>query len=102
MRKRARNVWLMYYRRFLAAVHELLQPTHYLEIGVREGRSLALARCPAVGIDPFYAVDVELSNHVTLVRTTSDEYFARPEPLAATGGEPFDLSFIDGLHLFEF
>ena len=31
-----------------------------------------------------------------------DEYFARPEPLAATGGEPFDLSFIDGLHLFEF
>ena len=92
----------MYYRRFLAAVHELLQPTHYLEIGVREGRSLALARCPAVGIDPFYAIDVELSNHVTLFRTTSDEYFARPEPLAATGGEPFDLSFIDGLHLFEF
>jgi hypothetical protein len=55
-----------------------------------------------VGIDPFYAIDVELSNHVTLFRTTSDEYFARPEPLAPTGGEPFDLSFIDGLHLFEF
>lgn len=69
---------------------------------MREGRSLALARCPAVGIDPFYAIAAELSNHVTLFRTTSDEFFARPEPLAATGGAPFDLSFIDGLHLFEF
>jgi hypothetical protein len=92
----------MLYRPFLTAVHELLQPRHYLEIGVREGRSLALARCPAVGIDPFYAIAAELSNHVTLFRTTSDEYFARPEPLAVTGGERFDLSFIDGLHLFEF
>lgn len=92
----------MLYRPFLTAVHELLQPRKYLEIGVREGRSLALARCPAVGIDPFYAIAAELSNHVTLYRTTSDEYFARPEPLAVTGGVPFDLSFIDGLHLFEF
>ena len=37
-----------------------------------------------------------------LFRTTSDEYFARPDPLAPLGGLPFDLAFIDGLHLFEF
>lgn len=92
----------MLYRPFLTAVHQLLQPGRYLEIGVREGHSLALARCPAVGIDPFYSVTAELSNHVTLFRTTSDEYFSRPQPLSATGGEPFDLCFIDGLHLFEF
>lgn len=92
----------MLYRPFLTAVHELLQPRRYLEIGVREGFSLALARCPAVGIDPFYALQAELDNQVALFRTTSDEYFSRPNPLAVTGGEPFDLSFIDGLHLFEF
>ncbi|MBA3530276.1 MAG: class I SAM-dependent methyltransferase [Propionibacteriaceae bacterium] len=92
----------MLYRPFLSAVHELLQPSHYCEIGVRLGNSLALARCPAVGIDPAYGITAELSNHVTLFRTTSDEYFSRPDPLAVTGGEPFDFFFIDGLHLFEF
>jgi hypothetical protein len=44
----------------------------------------------------------ELNCDLTLVRTTSDEYFARDEPLAPTGDKPFDLAFIDGLHLFEF
>lgn len=92
----------MLYRPFLSAVHELLQPRHYCEIGVRLGNSLALARCPAVGIDPAYGITAELSNHVTLFRTTSDEYFSRPDPLAVTGGQPFDFFFIDGLHLFEF
>jgi len=92
----------MLYRDFLARVHELLQPKHYLEIGVRLGNSLALARCPAVGIDPYFGITAELHNSVDLFRTTSDEYFTRPDPLAPTGGVPFDLAFIDGLHLFEF
>ena len=87
---------------FLTRVHDLLRPRHYLEIGVRNGNSLALARCPAVGIDPTYNITAELHNQVHLFRTTSDEYFTRPDPLAPTGGEPFDLAFIDGLHLFEF
>ena len=39
---------------------------------------------------------------LALFRTTSDEYFSRPDPLAPIGGIPFDLAFIDGLHLFEF
>lgn len=92
----------MFYRQFLTSVHQLLEPRHYLEIGVERGISMALAQCPAVGIDPAFTIQAELSNHVTLFRTTSDEYFHRPDPLAPTGGEPFDLSFIDGLHLFEF
>jgi len=44
----------------------------------------------------------ELDGDFGLFRTTSDEYFSRPDPLAATRGVPFDLSFIDGLHLFEY
>ena len=92
----------MLYLDFLRAVHEQLAPEAYLEIGVRNGNSLALARCRAVGIDPAFAIHAELDGDVALFRTTSDEYFSRPDPLAPTHGTPFQLSFIDGLHLFEF
>jgi hypothetical protein len=92
----------MGYLPFLTTVHELVRPEHYLEIGVRHGGSLSLASCPSVGIDPAFAVTAEIDTRVSLFRTTSDEYFTREDPLAATGGQPFDLSFIDGMHLFEF
>jgi hypothetical protein len=92
----------MRYLEFLDRVHTLVEPTNYLEIGVRFGHSLALSRCRSLGIDPAYVVEAELSGEVHLRRTTSDEYFTRPEPLAVTGGEPFDLAFIDGMHLFEY
>lgn len=92
----------MRYLPFLTAVHELVDPAHYLEIGIRNGSSLALAKCRSVGIDPAYNITAELSAHVSLFRTTSDEYFSRPSPLAVIDGERFDLTFIDGMHLFEF
>lgn len=87
---------------FLEAAHRRLQPQAYLEIGVDKGHSLALSRCRSVGIDPAYSVLAELDGDIALMRTSSDEYFTRPDPLAPTGGVPFDLAFIDGLHLFEF
>ncbi|GAB3757791.1 class I SAM-dependent methyltransferase [Microlunatus parietis] len=86
----------------LAEIHRRLQPERYLEIGVRQGHSLALARCQAIGIDPQYAIEAELRCDVALFRTTSDDYFNRPDPLEPTGGRPFDLAYVDGLHLFEF
>jgi hypothetical protein len=92
----------MQYLEFLSRVHTLVEPENYLEIGVRFGHSLALSRCRSVGVDPAYVIRAELSGEVHLQRTTSDEYFTRPEPLAPTQGEPFDLAFIDGMHLFEF
>jgi len=92
----------MRYSEFLSSVHRLVRPERYLEIGVRKGMSLALARCRSVGIDPAYSIEAELDADVALFRTTSDEYFARADPLAPVQGEPFDLAFIDGMHLFEF
>ncbi len=92
----------MRYLDFLGHVHEQLNPERYLEIGVRRGLSLARSRCRSVGIDPLFEIVVELDCDLVLFRTTSDEYFARPDPLAPTGGKRFDMSFIDGLHLFEF
>lgn len=92
----------MRYLEFLSRVHATHLPDNYLEIGVRFGHSLALAQCRAVGIDPAYVVEAELSGEVHLRRTTSDEYFTRPDCLDVTDGQPFDLAFIDGMHLFEF
>lgn len=92
----------MDYLDFLPGVHERLAPSTYLEIGIRNGVSLSLARCRRVGIDPAYNLTAEIDGDLALFRTTSDEYFNRPDPLAPTGGRPFDLAFIDGLHLFEF
>jgi hypothetical protein len=92
----------VFYYAFLAELHRRLAPRAYLEIGVRDGGSLAQSHCRSIAIDPAFAITVELDADVALFRTTSDEYFARAEPLAPTGGQPVDLAFIDGLHLFEF
>jgi hypothetical protein len=92
----------MHYLAFLETLHRLLAPKRYLEVGIRNGVSLSLSRCRSVAIDPAFSVTAELDGDFALFRTSSDEYFTRPDPLAPTGGEPFDLSFIDGLHLFEF
>lgn len=92
----------MDYLRFLRGVHELIEPDTYLEIGVHNGSSMSQSRCLSVGIDPAFAITRELNCPVRLFRTTSDEYFARPDPLAPTGGVRIDFAFIDGMHLFEF
>jgi hypothetical protein len=92
----------VYYLDFLAALHERLRPRAYLEIGVRHGDSLALARCPAVGIDPLPNLRVTLPASAKVVRETSDEYFERERPRRPLGGRRPDLAFIDGMHLFEF
>jgi hypothetical protein len=86
----------------LAALHAKLRPRTYLEIGVNDGRSLSLSRVPSVAIDPAFKVTSELSADVHLARTTSDEFFARADPLAHFRGVPVDLAFIDGMHLSEF
>lgn len=84
----------------LAALHEALAPAAYLEIGVRHGRSLALASGPALGVDPAPDLKVELPPSTTVLRMGSDDFFEleveRVRELAP------DFVFIDGMHLFEF
>lgn len=87
------------YLDILAELHERLSPSLYLEIGIRHGRSLALARGPAVGIDPQPNVSVELPPSTRLIQATSDQFFSA-EPSALAG--PIELAFIDGMHLFEY
>jgi Glycosyl transferase family 2/Methyltransferase domain len=81
----------------LARLHRELEPAHYLEIGVRHGASLVLARGPAIGVDPAPALDWDLPPATRVVPLTSDEFFAElPNEIT------FDLCFIDGMHLFEY
>jgi hypothetical protein len=108
---------------FLRRLHELARPRNYLEIGVSSGRSLALSRVPSIGIDPAFRVTVGQRLDVHLVKQTSDDFFARPDPILHLrsgrnpirnlrrgrsafghyrGGTTLDLAFIDGMHLFEY
>lgn len=86
----------------LTSLHEVVRPRTYLEIGVNDGRSLALSRVPSVAIDPAFKVTSSLRAPVQLERTTSDEFFARPAPLKFLPRPVIDLAFIDGMHLSEF
>lgn len=92
----------MHKHELLTALHERLRPRTYFEIGVRTGKSMELSRVPSIGVDPFFAITREQHCDLHLVRTTSDEFFARPDPFAHFEQPVFDLAFIDGMHLSEF
>jgi predicted O-methyltransferase YrrM len=108
---------------FLRALHAVAEPRNYLEIGVSTGASMAQSRVPSIGIDPAPNVKRTLGSDVQIVQATSDDFFARPDPLEylRTGRNPvrnlvlgraptarradettLDLAFIDGMHLAEF
>lgn len=86
---------------FLGRLHGRLTPRTYLEIGVSDGRSLALSRARTVGVDPAPKVASEIHCDLQLVKATSDELFAREGSLDHLDGV-VDLALIDGMHLFEY
>lgn len=84
----------------LKKIHSLLQPDNYLEIGVQSGKSLALANCSAIGVDPMPQVKIKLASGTQLVKASSDEFFeSYAEKMIKA---PLELVFIDGMHLFEY
>jgi len=86
----------------LEQLHGCLEPRSYLEIGINAGASMSLSRTRSIGVDPFFTVRRELACDLQLVRASSDEFFARADPLAHFGGVAPDLTFIDGMHLAEY
>jgi hypothetical protein len=86
----------------LSELHERLAPRSYLEIGINDGRGLARSRTRTIGVDPDFKVRVDLACDLQLVKATSDDFFARPEPIAWFPDGVIDLAFIDGMHLFEY
>ncbi|MEU2733175.1 class I SAM-dependent methyltransferase [Streptomyces griseoviridis] len=107
---------------FLRGLHRASANRTYLEIGVNDGRSLTLSRVPSIAVDPAFKVVAEVRCDVHLVKATSDDFFARADPLGhlrggrhpvrnlRRGRHPLghwrrpvlDLAFIDGMHLFEY
>jgi hypothetical protein len=86
----------------LRQLHDRLEPDLYLEIGVDQGQSLALARGRAIGIDarPNLSLTVPLSFTARIIAQSSDSFFR--DQAASLLEPPPDLVFIDGMHLFEF
>jgi len=83
---------------FLAALHALLKPRVYLEIGVQHGTSFDLADR---SITRRFGVDPEpLCQRTGVFSMTSDAFFA--DDGLRTLVSPVDLAFIDGMHLLEF
>ncbi len=97
------------YYSVLADVHRYLKPRAYLEVGIRGGHSMALAHCPMIGIDPRFTLDpkfdLEAADRdppVFLFKMTSDEFFAKNDPLAILGTDCIDFMFLDGMHQSDF
>jgi hypothetical protein len=92
------------YYAIIARLHRYLQPKSYLEIGVLNGDTLALAECPSIGIDPNLEINQDVIGTkpcCLLFQTSSDAFFSSYDPKLLLGG-PIDMALIDGLHLFEY
>lgn len=92
------------YREVLAAIHRLLAPQSYLEIGVETGATLALATTAkvAVGVDPEAVLEVALPPSARVIREESDQFFRTRGRATLFGERSVELVFIDGMHRFEF
>lgn len=89
---------------FLQALHDMLRPQVYLEVGVQHGTSLRLSRAPvqSIGIDPYPLVKLPMKGGHEVHELTSDEYFRRNREEGTPAiRQRIDLAFIDGMHLVE-
>ncbi len=91
------------YLEVLSMIHAHLAPRTYLEIGVGEGDSLALAssKTLAVGVDPAPGITKQLGPRTRICAETSDRFFAGRDLRSEMDGLPVDLAFLDGMHRFE-
>jgi hypothetical protein len=90
------------YRNVLKKVHSSLLPRRYFEIGIDDGGSLSLAKCPGVGVDPDFELISTLESPMQIFRMESDRFFADRDLCEKIFSEGVDLAFIDGMHLAEY
>lgn len=101
-----REIWLdgPDYLACLSAFHHHRRPATYFEIGTLHGRTLSLARCPSVAVDPQFRIEADVhagKPSLQLVESTSDDFFASHELSRMLGG-PVALAYLDGMHAFSF
>ncbi|MGJ8604441.1 MAG: glycosyltransferase 61 family protein [Marivita sp.] len=92
------------YFRVLNRLHEKLQPDWYLEVGTFTGKSLSLAKCNTIAVDPKFQISFPVVNatgrKMHFFQQTSDDFFA--EGFVKQNKIKIDFAFLDGMHLFEF
>lgn len=94
----------VHYRTFIEEVVRRKKARTYLEIGVCTGETIAKIDCDSIGVDPAFAFThnpVGKKRRLHLFQMTSDEFFRDYDPRQILG-QPLDVAFLDGLHLFEF
>lgn len=93
------------YKQILSEIHSVLRPRTYVELGVFNGNTLALAECASIGVDPNFMIDRNVMGKkpsLTLRQVGSDEFFSDFDPNLYFKKDHVDLFFLDGMHLFEF
>lgn len=92
------------YTSVIRRLHDALRPRTYVEVGIFQGQTLALAspHTRVIGIDPEPQLRIEPHAGTRIHRETSDAYFAGHDVRAELGGLPVDMAFIDGMHCFDF
>lgn len=92
------------YFRVLKQLHEKLNPDWYLEVGTFTGKSLALAQCNTIAVDPEFQLKFPAVNshgkQMFFFQQTSDEFFEGG--FIKKNKIKVDFAFLDGMHLFEF
>lgn len=93
------------YQDLLSQLSKARSVERYLEIGVCGGKTFANICCDAaVGVDPHYLLNSNImlnKKRAFLFQMTSDVFFRSVDVKKFLDGAP-DLSFLDGMHKFEY
>jgi hypothetical protein len=91
------------YYRFLKRLHETLLFDWYMEVGCRSGQSFAPVRSKTIAVDPFFRAEINIIGskpQLHVFQQASDDFFA--SGFLAKNRIKLGVSFLDGMHLFEF
>lgn len=91
------------YLTFFKRLAEIAQPASYLEIGTRDGSSLATIGCDAICVDPIMRPKpVALDRGRTFCFQMSSDRFFHETDVFTIFPRGVDLAFLDGMHRFEY
>ena len=91
------------YDAFFRQVHASYLFDWYMEIGCRTGAIFSFARGKTIAVDPYFLAKTNVigsKSALHVFQATSDEFFA--SNFLVKNDVKLSLSFLDGMHLFEF
>lgn len=93
----------MDYDAFFRQVHASYLFDWYMEVGCRTGAVFSFARGKTIAVDPYFLATTNVIGSkpaLHVFQATSDEFFA--SNFLEKNGVKLSLSFLDGMHLFEY